>query len=302
MKEYITVIGSLNYDIFMKQDRLPVAGETYTADSVNFARGGKGANQAVQCAKMGVDTYMVGKIGQDHFGDFLQSELEKYNVNTKYLKKSERNTGLGLVNVLNDGTVFATISTGANFDITKDDISQIEDLITGSKILILQLEIPTNIVELIIKIASKAGVYIILNAAPAKEISKEALLLVDCLVVNETESSFYAERSITDEASARKHASKLLSIVKQTVIITLGKNGSLLCEKDGIEYISANKVENVIETTGAGDSYIGAFAYSKFFDKSNVEACKFASIASSYTVTGIGAQPSMPTLNDMKKI
>lgn len=299
LKEYITVIGSLNYDIIMKQKRLPAVGETYTADSVTFAGGGKGANQAVQCAKMNVNTYMIGKVGNDNFGDYLIGELEKYKVNTEFIQRSDKNTGLGVVNVLNDGSVYATISTGANFDFTEADIDNIDDVIIGSKILILQLEIPTKIVEYIIKMAYENGVYIILNAAPAKEISKDALLMVNCLVVNEAESSFYAGDTITDEQSARNYAHKLLGMVKETIIITLGEKGSLLCENDKLTFIPANKVDKVIETTGAGDSYIGAFAYSKFIDKTNVEACELASRVSSITVTGIGAQPAMPFLNDL---
>ena len=259
---YISVVGSLNYDILMKQERLPMQGETYTADSVSYEGGGKGANQAVQCAKLGVPTYMIGKVGSDNFGDILLEKLDGYGVHTDYVGRSSLNTGLGIVHVLNDGAVYASIITGANFDMTQEDIRQMEDIIFNSRIIILQMEIPVGIVEMIIKKAREHGVYVILNAAPAKEISKEALQRVDCLVVNETEASFYAGEEIKDAETARQHAHKLTELTNGTVIITLGKNGSILCDGNSCTFIPSVKVD-AIETTGAGDSYIGAFAYGK---------------------------------------
>lgn len=296
---YITVVGSLNYDILFKQERLAQKGETYTADSVSFCGGGKGANQAVQCAKLGVKTYMVGKVGKDHFGEFLRGSLQTYGVDTAYVSESALNTGVAEVNVLADGSVFATISTGANFDIAVEDIDALEDLICGSKVLILQMEIPVPVVEHIINKASAHGVYIVLNAAPAKPITDQALKLVDCLVVNETEASFYAQTTICDVASAREHYGKLLCKVKQTLIITLGKHGSLLCSAEGCTLFEADSSVKVIETTGAGDSYIGGFAYQKYLGHTDEDACCFASAVANITVTKIGAQPAMPYLEEI---
>lgn len=296
---YITVVGSLNYDILFKQERLAQKGETYTADSVSFCGGGKGANQAVQCAKLGVKTYMVGKVGNDHFGEFLRDSLQTYGVDITHVGESTLNTGVAEVNVLADGSVFATISTGANFDIANEDIDALDDLICGSKVLILQMEIPVPVVEYLINKASAHGVYILLNAAPAKAIAEQALQLVDCLVVNETEASFYAQTPICDVASAREHYGKLLCKVKQTLIITLGKHGSLLCSAQGCTLFEADKTVKVIETTGAGDSYIGGFAYQKYLGNTDEEACRFASTVANVTVTKIGAQPAMPYLEEI---
>ncbi|SCP97645.1 ribokinase [Anaerobium acetethylicum] len=296
---YISVVGSLNYDILMKQERLPMQGETYTADSVSYEGGGKGANQAVQCAKLGVPTYMIGKVGSDNFGDILLEKLDGYGVHTDYVGRSSLNTGLGIVHVLNDGAVYASIITGANFDMTQEDIRQMEDIIFNSRIIILQMEIPVGIVEMIIKKAREHGVYVILNAAPAKEISKEALQRVDCLVVNETEASFYAGEEIKDAETARQHAHKLTELTNGTVIITLGKNGSILCDGNSCTFIPSVKVD-AIETTGAGDSYIGAFAYGKYNGKSDEEACRFAARIAAVTVTKIGAQGAMPYLEEIE--
>ncbi len=298
-EKYIVVIGSMNYDVLFKQQRLPMKGETYTADSVSFCGGGKGANQAVQCAKLGIKTYMVAKTGEDSFGDFLRSELVKYGVDTTYVGKSERTTGYASVNALTDGSVYATITEGANGDFTPADIDRLDDLIKNSAAIVLQLEIPVPVVEYIIEKAASFGVYILLNAAPAKPIRPEILKKVDCLVVNEPESTFYAGVTISDKASAEANYQQLLSKVKDTLVITLGKYGSLLCEQAGTTYFPADHSVKVVETTGAGDSYIGAFAVQKVLGKDNKEACAYASRVSQVTVTKIGAQPAMPTLAEM---
>ena len=150
-REYICVIGSLNYDIIMKQKRMPFQGETYTADSITYSGGGKGANQAVQCAKLGIDTIMVGKVGRDTFGDSLVEKLKDYGVDCSCIGRSSSPTGVGVVHALEDGTVYASIITGANFDITSREIDGLDELIRNSRIVILQLEIPTEVVEHIIR-------------------------------------------------------------------------------------------------------------------------------------------------------
>lgn len=296
---YISVIGSLNYDILMKQKRLPMEGETYTADSVAYEGGGKGANQAVQCAKLGVPTYMIGKVGNDNFGDILVEKLSQFGVKTDYVEKSSKDTGLGIVHVLEDGAVYASIIAGANYDITIEDIKKLEDVIFNSKIIILQMEIPITVIEDIINKAKEHGVYIILNAAPPKEINKEVLKKVDCLVVNETEASYYAKKEICDEKTAKKYADKITELTDGIVIITLGKHGSVLCDKKSSILIPSVKVENVIETTGAGDSYIGAFAYSKYMGKADEDGCRFAAKVAAVTVTKVGAQGAMPFLDEL---
>ncbi|MHB1393854.1 MAG: ribokinase [Clostridia bacterium] len=299
MKEnIITVIGSLNYDIIFKQKRLANLGETLTADSVTFAGGGKGANQAVQCAKLGARTYMVGTVGMDVFGECLFRELGKFNVNTDYIKSVMENTGIGVDNVLEDGTLIGTISTGANFTINKDQIDEADDLISRSKIIIVQMEIPIEVIEYTIDKARKHNCYIILNAAPAKEISDTALSKLDCLVVNEPEATFYSGEKVSDLESAKKNCEKLFEKVKGLVIITLGENGSLLYDGKTKIHVIAKKV-NAIDSLGAGDSYIGAFAYKILECCGHVEAAKFAAVAGALTVTRVGAQSSMPTLKEI---
>ncbi|NDL67322.1 ribokinase [Anaerotalea alkaliphila] len=297
---YVAVIGSLNYDVLMKQERLPLKGETYVADTVFYEGGGKGANQAVQCAKLGVPTYMVGKVGNDNFGDILLEKLEGFGVHTEHVGRSDKDTGLGVVHVLGDGSVYASIITGANGDFGPEDLKKMEAVVSASRIVVLQLEIPVPVVEQVICMASRHGVYSILNAAPAKAIGREALEKVDCLVVNESEASFYAGETINDEKTAISHFEKLTALTGGTVIVTLGENGSLLCKGQDHVVVPVAKVEDVVETTGAGDSYIGAFAYGKYMGKTDEEACRFAAKVAAVTVTKVGAQGAMPLLEEVE--
>lgn len=300
MAQHVTVVGSLNYDILFKQKRLPVRGETVTADSVAIYGGGKGANQSVQCAKLGVHTYHVGKVGQDEFGDFLMAELKKFGVDTEFVKRSKLNTGLATVNTMEDGSIFSTISTGANFDVTIEDIDAMGDVFATSDMVILQLECPIPVVEYCVRKAKENGVYCLFNAAPAKPVSPETLRVVDCLMVNEVEASFYTGEQITDLASAQQHYQKLLDMTDGIVVMTLGPAGSLLCRQDGsTQHFPANESVKVVDTIGAGDSYVGGFVYQKLQGASDEEACTFATVVANITVTSIGAQPSMPTLADI---
>ena len=295
------IIGSLNYDIILKQKRLPKIGETFVADSITMCGGGKGANQAVQLSKLGGKAFMAGCVGNDKFGEELLSNLQKHNVNTDNVKLSEKNnTGMGIVNVFDDGKLIATITRGANYDITNSDIDKIKNEIISAQIIILQMEIPIEVIEYVINLASKHDVYIILNAAPACEIKEEVLSKVNCLVVNETDASFYLNKEINDVKSSIENCEELYGKIKDLLIITLGENGSLLYDGKEKLHIKARKAE-VTETTGAGDSFIGAFAYKLLNDSSYQEAAEFASLVSSITVTKIGAQDSMPTYEEVKK-
>lgn len=301
-RDHIIVIGSLNYDIVFMQKRLPRRGETLTAESVAFCGGGKGANQAVQCAKLGIDTYLVGKVGHDTFGTFLVQEIERQGVDVRYVEPGTKNTGIASVNALLDGNVYSTISRGANYDITREDIDRAKTAMESSKILILQLEIPMDVVSYALDMAEACGLYVILNAAPAMPIDSGLLAKVDCLVVNEEEAGFYAGRKICDLRTAKESCNYLLDKVRECVVITLGAQGSVLCSRGGTREFPAIVNGSVVETTGAGDSYVGGFAYQRFFDKSPEEACLFASQVAGYTISGMGAQSAMPTLEQLEKL
>lgn len=299
MNKKITVIGSLNYDVILKIPRLPFKGETLTANGAAFSAGGKGANQAVQAAKLKTPTYMVGCVGTDASADFLVNTAKEYGVNVDYIRKVPGSSGMGVINAVEDGSVYACIVRGANFEVTKEDVDNAMPILKESGVCILQNEIPVEIIAYAIDKAKEAGCIVVLNAAPAIELPKECLSKVDILVVNEVEAEFYCHEKIDSVEKAKTEIKKMAEKYNNNVIFTLGKDGAVAYENGTIEFIPAMKVD-AIETTGAGDSYIGAVSHSIIEGKSLIEACKFATKCSAITVCRMGAQPSMPTLEDVE--
>lgn len=299
MRDKIVVIGSLNYDIILKLPRLPECGETLPANSATFSAGGKGANQAVQASKLGVNTYMVGAVGNDSHGDYLIEVANKYNLNTDHVRRVDSPTGMGIVNTMEDGSVFAAIVKGANFEVTKEDVDNAEDIIREAKLVILQMEIPQEVNEYAIEKAGKWGAKVLLNAAPAAPIDDEYLKKIDILVVNEVEAGYYLGEQINNQDQAETGARLIREHYGCDAIITLGKLGSVVNDGGKITFLPSKKV-NAIETTGAGDSFIGGVGYSLMQGMSLTAACEFATCCSAITVCRLGAQDSMATLEEVK--
>lgn len=300
MRDKITVIGSLNYDVFMKIPRMPEIGENMHAYDVVFAPGGKGANQAVQAAKLGAPTYMVGCVGNDSNGEYLLREEKKYGLHTEHIRVADQPTGMGMVNAIDGGDVFAVLVRGANFAVTKEDVDQAWDLMKESRIVILQMEIPQEINMYAIDKAKEAGCIVMMNAAPAADIPKEYLKKIDILIVNEVEAAYYLHADVETDDRAKDGALRLSNDYGNACIVTLGKAGSVVASNNVATFIPAKKV-NAVESTGAGDSFIGAVAYGLLHDMELVEACRFATGCSAITVCQYGAQPSMPTLDQVNK-
>lgn len=301
MENKVVVIGSLNYDIILKQERMPVIGETYAADSVTYCGGGKGANQAVQAAKLGVPTYMVGCVGDDMMGDFLRKSAEGYGLHTDYLRTTRNNSGMSVAHVLRDGELNATIVQGANGDVTVEDVEKLDGFLREGDIAVFQLEIPIPIVEYAIRFCKERGCRIVLNAAPVAPVSEDVLKLVDFFVANEGEAGYYAGTEIQDVETAKREAKRMSDHWGNTCIFTLGKAGSVACQGGHCEMVPSKKVE-AVETTGAGDSFIGGFCYSILQGKDVFEAIRFATCCSAKTVCKIGGQPAMPTLEELSDI
>lgn len=300
MRDKIVVIGSLNYDIILKSSRLPECGETMPVDNAAFSAGGKGANQAVQAAKLGVPTYMVGCVGEDAQGTYLKQTANAYGVNTSHVKTIQGvPSGMGVISALEDGSVFASIVRGANYAVTKEHIDAAETLLREAEIVILQMEIPLEINTYAIRKAKACGCKVLLNAAPAMEIPECYLQMCDILVVNEVEAAFYLKSELNTIDQAKEGAKKLSDRYGADIIITLGKAGAVVSDKGELVFIPAKKVD-AIETTGAGDSFIGGVGYALMQDMTLTEACKFATACSAITVCRLGAQNSMPTLEEIQ--
>ncbi len=300
MKNKVFVVGSLNYDVCLVQQRFPEEGETCLADSVTYCSGGKGANQAVQAAKLGLETYMIGCIGNDTQGVFLKSEIEKYGVHTDFLREIKGNSGMSVAQSLGKGDVRASIVGGANLCVSTKDIDRAFETVNKGDYLVLQLEIPIPTVEYAIMKGREKGCVILINAAPALPISSDALKKTDYFIVNEVEAKSYSGMEINSKEDAYKVCSYLKKEYENTCIITLGKLGSVIGSGSEFKLIPALSVA-AVESTGAGDSFIGGLCYSLICGKNIFEAAEFATKCSAHTVCRVGGQPAMPNLYDLSE-
>lgn len=296
----VSVIGSMNYDIMMNVGKMPIIGETNTASKLEFHIGGKGLNQAYQVAKLGLKVNFFGMLGNDSFADYIIDNSKNPNLDIKNVERVDVITGLGIVNILDDGDVYANIFPGANFEVDIDYINRMSDYIFEADYIVLQLEIPTETVEYVIEEAYKRGKKVIFNAAPAKEISSEALKKVHTFIVNETEAEFYFGDKFDSIENAIERGKKLYDKVGENLIITLGGQGSLIFSGDKYEHIKPYKVDKVVDSTGAGDSYTGGLVFGLNRGYNIFQACEFASIVASKTITRVGAQSAMPYLGDIE--
>jgi len=291
----ILVIGSMNFDSFYTLPHPMRLGENLHATDYQTACGGKGANQAVQCAKLGIKTYMLGCLGSDAQGDRIHAEMTRYCVDMSLVRRADTPTGNASVWVYPAGDVQAALYGGANMCVTKADIDRALPMLAQTAIVIVQNEIPMEVVAYAIDAAKAAGCVLLYNAAPALSVSDVTLRMVDYLIVNEAEASFYSGISVEDEATARQAAQALLPQLRGKLIVTLGAKGSLIAGQACADTIPALSV-NAVETTGAGDSFVGGLAYGLLEGCTLAQAAALATRAAAITVSAVGAQPSMPTL------
>lgn len=294
MAKKVVVVGSVNYDNFLQVDALPLKGETKQALSYANSCGGKGANQAIQCAKLGLDTRMVAKVGNDAFGSILYDNFKKNNVNVDNVKVTDGPSGIGYVISALDGSLFSTILNGANFEITTDDIDEVLCDFDKDTIVVLQLEIPTDVVEYTIKEANKKGSRVVLNAAPAVPIDADLFDLCELVIFNEAEAMFYTKSNFSSLKEAERVIKDFGGKNKCDLCFTLGPLGALYYRSGDIFYCPAIDVP-VVETTGAGDSFIGGLIYAMNNKETIEKTLNIASICSAYTIQEIGTTTSMPT-------
>lgn len=290
----ILVIGSSNTDMTVRADKLPSPGETVLGGAFTMGHGGKGANQAVAAKRLGGDVTFVCKVGKDLFGESSVRSYEQEGIDTSHILYSSQPSGVALINVDASAENSISVASGANLDFTPEDVKGLEPVIREAGILLLQLEIPVETVLEAARIASESGVYVILNPAPACRLPEEIYRYISLLIPNETESGQMAGIQVSDRQSAEKAAEVLMGNGVGNVIITMGSKGSMVCSKDGSEFIPSRKVP-AIDTTAAGDTYCGALSVALSEGKSLRDAACFATVASSIAVTRRGAQESVPT-------
>jgi len=291
----VTVVGSFMYDLVATAPRRPKTGETLIGDSFGMFLGGKGANQAIAASRAGASVTMVGRLGNDLFGDQFLEKFSEEGIKTDFvIHDTENGTGVGMPLIDASGDNSIVIIPQANMALTVENIDKAESVIADSDVLVLQCEVPMEANKRAAEIANKNDTLVILNPAPACEIPDAILSLMDLLTPNETETEILTGMPTHSNEQAIEAAHNLLSKGIETVILTLGSRGSfLLTEKMG-KRIPAYSID-VIDTTAAGDAYCGALAASLAQGTHIEEAVKIANAAGALAATKLGAEPSLPT-------
>lgn len=297
----IVVIGSSNTDMVVNSPKMPLPGETILGGEFDVFPGGKGANQAVAAARANGNVAFIAKVGDDDFGKNSIEGYKKEKINTDNIFV-DKNTPSGIAVIIveeSSGQNSIVVAGGANNSISIDEIKSCEKIIADADVVLIQLEIPIDVVEYALRIAKQNGVKTILNPAPAQLLSDEILSQIDIITPNETESSILVGIDTDNEKNIKKAAGQLLKKVNEAVLITLGEKGIYYISKNGEESMIAAKVVNAIDTTAAGDVFNGYFAAAISEGKSYNEAIIEANKAAAISVTRKGAQPSIPMMNEL---
>lgn len=296
----ISVLGIFVADISFSGPKIPAVGETILGNKYNVGPGGKGCNQAVAIARLGGKVNFISKIGKDAYGKLALETLKKNNINTENIIQDEKlQTGVaGILVDKQSGKNAINVIVGAPNSLKINEMNNQINLIKSSKIFLTQLEIPKDVTLHCLKTAKENGCLTILNPAPASEISKEFYSYIDYFTPNETEAEFYTGIKITNEKEAKQAADKLINLGIKKIIITLGEKG--LFYSDGQEeiHLKASSVK-AIDTTGAGDAFNGALAFSLSKGKP-IKAClELANKAAGLSTTKLGAGDAMPFIKDI---
>lgn len=296
----IICIGSSNTDMVVRSERLPRPGESVIGGGFVMAGGGKGANQAVAIARMGHKVIFAAALGEDMFGDEAIARYRQYGVDTSYIVRKKTPSGIALIMVDAAAQNSISVALGANSELSVADVMPALDLIEPNDIVLMQLEIPMETVAACVAVAAAKGARVVLNPAPAAEVSADVLSKLYLITPNQTEAETLTGIEVRDEQSARAAAEALRSKGVERVIITMGGDGALLDDGGRVEMVPAFRV-NAVDTTAAGDVYNGAICAALAEGCSLRDAMIFGSKASAISVTRIGAQPSIPTREEVDK-
>jgi len=293
MQRQIAVVGSINLDLVVRCATLPRPGETVMACDLAEMCGGKGANQAVAASRAGGKVALVGRVGDDHFGQRLREQLLHEQVDCQQVKASTGcASGAAMVSVEESGENAIVVVPGANGQMTAADVLTARETIASSDVLLVQLEVPLDAVVAAVQLAQQAGVRVILDPAPAREHLPAELWQVDLICPNETEAALLTGMPVQTEAEVSQAARALQARGAKAVVITLGERGAWLATGQESEWIPAFSA-NVVDTTAAGDAFAGACAVHWAEHDCLADAVRFASAAGALATSQAGAQSSM---------
>lgn len=296
----ILVIGSHMMDLVVKTPRAPKEGETIIGTMFSRYLGGKGANQAVAASRLGGNVIMAGKVGKDEFGEEFLTALEAEQIDTRHIIVDQNHaTGIGAVTLEENGNNRIIVVPGANLAYNKNDLKRIESIIKEAKILVVQLEMDIKMIEEAVTIANENDVPVLLNPAPAQELSENLLSRVTYLTPNETEIELLTNQKVSTKDQLTQAAKTLVDKGVKNVIITLAEKGAFVVNRAEVYHVPGFPV-NPIDSVAAGDSFNGALAVGLSGGRSLKESVKFANAVGALTVTKEGAIPSLPNLEEVE--
>jgi ribokinase len=300
----VVVVGSINIDLVANTERIPIRGETILGSGFQMHPGGKGANQAVAVARLEYPVRMIGRLGDDAFGLQLRSHLEQAGVDVSGVITTPCSSGVAIIIVAHSGENCIVITPGANALLTPADLDANIEIICSAGIVLAQLEIPIETVEHLSRICIREGIPLVLDPAPAANLSASLLSSVSWFTPNEIEAAFFTGGSngaahLLDPAHT---ADALISNGITGVVLKLGSRGAFIASKGSLaEQLSPFPVK-AIDTTAAGDAFNGAFAVGLLLGRTPAASARFATAAAALSVTRAGAQPSMPTLAEVNQL
>ena len=296
----VVVVGSINTDLVSMTRRIPGIGETVIGTDFQIHPGGKGANQAVAIARLGYPVRLIGRLGNDAFGEQLRSHLHRAGVDTTTVKPSDATTGVAVIVVSERGENSIVVTPGANAEVAPDDIDRHIDIIRDAGIILSQLEIPIETIEYLAMICEREDVPFILDPAPAMDLPSSLFKRVTWFTPNESEAAFYLGRQVgIENLPPQEIAKELSSKGSRGVLLKMGAQGVFLANHhDPGTFIPALQVQ-ALDTTAAGDAFNGGFATGLMLGKSPLESAIFATAVAGISVTRRGAQPSMPSRSEV---
>jgi ribokinase len=289
----IVVVGSINIDLVARAPRIPAPGETLLGNDFATHPGGKGANQAVAVARLGYPVRMIGRVGDDAFGEQLRQHLMDSGVDVAAVRTSQGSSGVAVIVVAATGENSIVVIPGANALLTPHDLDQSIDILRSASAVLAQLETPLETILHLAELCRRERVPLILDPAPAQALPKELLSKVAWFTPNETEAAFYT--STSDGADPAATASELMKLGLTNLVLKLGSRGACLALPNGQRHLIPSFPVKAIDTTAAGDCFNGAFATGLALGMSPAESARFAAAAAALSVTRLGAQPSMPS-------